>query len=165
MRMKAVLGAALLLVAASAADARITKLKIVTKESPTFGGYTFPGVGQYEKVVGKAYGELDPNDPKNAVIVDIKLAPRNARGKVEYAVDFYILKPIDLSKGNHKVMYEPPNRGRKTHGSLNRGAGTNDPGSVANPQELANLFLPPRGYTMVDRKSTRLNSSHGYISH
>src|ERR1041385_4154378 len=149
MRMKAVLGAALLLVAASAADARITKLKIVTKESPTFGGYTFPGVGQYEKLVGKAYGELDPNDPKNAVIVDIKLAQIDARGKVEYAFDFYILKPIDLSKGNHKVMYEPPNRGRKTHASLNRGAGSNDPGSTTNPQELANLFLPPRGYTMV----------------
>jgi hypothetical protein len=149
MRIKVALAAALLLVAASAADARITKLTIVTKESPTFGGHTFPGVGQYEKLVGKAYGELDPNDPKNAAIVDIKLAPRNARGKVEYAVDFYILKPVDLSKGNHKVMYEPPNRGRKTHGSLNRGAGTNDPGSVTNPQELANLFLPPRGYTMV----------------
>jgi Alpha/beta hydrolase domain len=149
MRIKVALAAALLLVAASAADARITKLTIVAKESPTFGGHTFPGVGQYEKLVGKAYGELDPNDPKNAVIVDIKLAPRNARGKVEYAVDFYILKPIDLSKGNHKVMYEPPNRGRKTHGSLNRGAGSNDPGSVTNPQELANLFLPPRGYTMV----------------
>src|SRR5678815_6082739 len=118
MRIKVALAAALLLVAASAADARITKLTIVTRESPTFGGHTFPGAGQYEKLVGKAYGELDPNDPKNAVIVDIKLAPRNARGKVEYAVDFYILKPIDLSKGNHKVMYEPPNRGRKTHGSL-----------------------------------------------
>ena len=147
--MKVAIVAALLLVAASAADARITKLTIVAKESPTFGGHTFPGVGQYEKLVGKAYGELDPNDPKNAVIVDIKLAPRNARGKVEYAFDFYILKPIDLSKGNHKVMYEPPNRGRKTHASLNRGAGSNDPGSVTNPQELANLFLPPRGYTMV----------------
>jgi alpha/beta hydrolase family protein len=149
MRMKVVIVAALLLVAASAADARITKLTIVAKESPTFGGHAFPGVGQYEKLVGKAYGELDPNDPKNAVIVDIKLAPRNARGKVEYAFDFYILKPIDLSKGNHKVMYEPPNRGRKTHASLNRGAGSNDPGSVTNPQELTNLFLPPRGYTMV----------------
>jgi len=149
MRMKVAIVAALLLVAASAADARITKLTIVAKESPTFGGHTFPGVGQYEKLVGKAYGELDPNDPKNAVIVDIKLAPRNARGKVEYAFDFYILKPIDLSKGNHKVMYEPPNRGRKTHASLNRGAGSNDPGSATNPQELANLFLPPRGYTMV----------------
>jgi hypothetical protein len=149
MRMKVAIVAALLLVAASAADARITKLTIVAKESPTFGGHTFPGVGQYEKLVGKAYGDLDPNDPKNAVIVDIKLAPRNARGRVEYAFDFYILKPIDLSKGNHKVMYEPPNRGRKTHASLNRGAGGNDPGSVTNPQELTNLFLPPRGYTMV----------------
>src|SRR5215510_15479936 len=149
MRIKVVIAAALLLVAASAADARITKLTIVAKESPTFGGHTFPGVGQYEKLVGKAYGELDPNDPKNAVIVDIKLAPRNARGKVEYAFDFYILKPIDLSKGNHKVMYEPPNRGRKTHGALNRGAGSNDPGSVTDPKVLANTFLPPRGYTMV----------------
>src|SRR5215510_7190828 len=149
MRMKVVFAAALLLVAASAADARITKIRIVMKESPTFGGYAFKGAGQYEKLIGKAYGELDPNDPKNSGIVDIKLAPRNARGRVEYAVDFYILKPIDLSKGIHKVMYEPPNRGRKTHGSLNRGAGSNDPGSVTNPQELANLFLPPRGYTMV----------------
>ena len=149
MRIKVALVAAILLVAASAADARITKIKIVTKESPTFGGYAFKGVGQYEKLVGKAYGELDPNDPKNAGIVDIKLAPRNARGRVEYAVDFYILKPIDLAKGAHKVMYEPPNRGRKTHASLNRGAGSNDPGSTTNQQELANLFLPPRGYTMV----------------
>src|SRR5438477_2075163 len=149
MRMKVAFAAALLLVAASAADARITKLKIVEKQSPAVGGYSFPGVGQYEKLVGKAYGELDPNDPKNAAIVDIKLAPRNARGKVEYAFDFYILKPIDLSKGNHKVMYEPPNRGRKTHAVLNRGAGGNDPGSVIDPKILANTFLPPRGYTMV----------------
>jgi hypothetical protein len=149
MRMKLAFAAALVLVAASAADARITKIKIVTKESPTFGGYSFAGVGQYEKLVGKAYGELDPNDPRNSVIVDIKLAPRNARGRVEYAVDFYILKPIDLAKGNHKAMYEPPNRGRKTHGSLNRGLGNNDPGSVTDPRELANTFLLPRGYTMV----------------
>src|SRR5258705_2793364 len=133
MRIKVVLAAAVLLVAASAADARITKIKIVAKESPTFGGHAFAGVGQYEKLVGKAYGELDPNDPKNAVIVDIKVAPRNARGKVEYAFDFYILKPIDLRKGNHKDMYEPPNRGSKTHDTLNHGAGGDDPGSLTHP--------------------------------
>ncbi len=149
MRIKVVFAAALLLVAASAADARITKIRIVTKESPTFGGYAFKDVGQYEKLVGKGYGELDPNDPKNSLIVDIKLAPRNARGKVEYAFDFYILKPIDLAKGSHKVMYEPPNRGRKTHESLNRGAGGNDPGAEKDPVKLANTFLLPRGYTMV----------------
>src|SRR5215468_2100178 len=143
------LSAGAMLVASPAAHARVTKIQVTSKESPTFGGYAFKGVGAYEKIVGKAFGELDPNDPKNAVIVDIGLAPRNANGKVEYAFDFYILKPIDLSKGNHKVMYEPPNRGRKTHASLNRGAGSNDPGSVKDPRELANLFLPPRGYTMV----------------
>src|SRR5262252_8027325 len=149
MRMTGALFAAVLLVAASTADARITKITISEKQSPTFGGYSFKGVGTYEKLVGKAYGELDPNDPKNAVIVDIKLAPRNARGMVEYAFDFYILKPVDLSKGIHKMMYEPPNRGRKTHEALNRGAGGNDPGSTTDPVELADTFLLPRGYTMV----------------
>ena len=94
---------------AAPAEARVTKIQITEKQSPTFGGYVFKDVGAYEKIVGKAYGELDPKDPKNAIIVDIQLAPKNARGMVEYAFDFYILKPIDLSKGAHKAMYEPPN--------------------------------------------------------
>ncbi len=136
-------------VATPAADARVTKIEITSKESPTFGGFSFNGVGPYEKIVGKAFSELDPRDPKNAVIVDIQHAPKGPNGKVEYAFDFYILKPIDLSKGNHKVMYEPPNRGTKTQLQLNRGAGGNDPGSVADPNILSNTFLLPRGYTMV----------------
>jgi hypothetical protein len=134
---------------AAGAEARITKIEITTKESPTFGGYSWPGVGQYEKLVGKLHGELDPADPKNSVIVDLNLAPRNANGKVEYAADFYILKPIDLSKGNHKMMYEPPNRGGKTWASLARMPGGNDPGSVTDATTLANAFLQPRGYTIV----------------
>jgi hypothetical protein len=144
-----VLAAAGTLAMPPAADARVTRIQITTRESPTFGGHSFAGVGQYEKIAGKAFGELDPRDPRNAVIVDIQLAPRNKDGKVEYAFDFYILKPIDLNRGNHKVMYEPPNRGRKTHGTLNRGAGGNDPGSVTSAETLANTFLLPRGYTMV----------------
>src|SRR6195256_3080377 len=113
--------------AALPAHARVKKIQITSKESPTFGGYSWPGVGQYEKIVGKAFGELDPTDPKNAAIVDLQLAPRNPDGKVEYSFDFYILKPIDLSKGNHKRLYEPPNRGGKTIGALNRGVGGDDP--------------------------------------
>ena len=69
--------------AAVPAQARVKKIQITAKESPTFGGYSWPGVGQYEKIVGKAFGELDPKDPKNAVIVDLQLAPRNANGKVD----------------------------------------------------------------------------------
>jgi hypothetical protein len=131
-------------------DARITRIQITTRESPTFGGYSWPGVGQYEKIVGKAFGEVDPADPKNSTIVDILLAPRNARGRVEYSFDFYILKPIDLTKGAHKVIYEPPNRGRKTWAAFGRvSSGGNDPGSITDSTELANSFLMPRGYTMV----------------
>ncbi len=129
--------------------ARIVKFEVTSTESPTFGGYSFAGVGQYEKLVGMAYGELDPNDPKNAVIVDIELAPRNAAGKVEYSHTFYILKPIDLAQGAHKLLYEPPNRGGKTITAFNRGVGGADPGSVTNPTTLANAFLMPRGYSIA----------------
>jgi len=132
-----------------AAQARITGVQITTRGT-AFGGFSWPGVGQYEKIVGTASGELDPSDPKNAVIVDIALAKKDGDAVVKYSFDFYILKPIDATKGAHKVMYEPPNRGGKTWGTLGRfPAGGNDPGSVTNPAILANAFFMPRGYTMV----------------
>src|SRR3989449_1849908 len=149
--------AAGVVLAAPAAEARITRVEIdaTRSQSPTFGGYAWPGVGQYEKIVGKAHGEVNPHDRQNRVIVDIELAPRNARGNVEYSFDFYILKPIDLKKGARKAMYEPPNRGGKTWASLGRitvdpGGNGDDPGSaITNPTVLANSFLMPRGYTIV----------------
>ena len=71
-------------------EAQITRIVIdrARSESPTFEGRAFGAngsVGQYEKLRGKAYGELDPADPRNAVITDLARAPRNSRGKVEYA--------------------------------------------------------------------------------
>src|ERR1700737_4285450 len=124
------MGIALVLLVPRVGQARLTKFVVTTVESPTFGGYSWPGVGQYEKIAGKAFAEVDPFDEKNAGIVDVQLAPRNANGNVEYSFDFYILKPIDLSKGSHKMLYEPPNRGGKTIGALNRGVGGEDRGSV-----------------------------------
>src|SRR5882672_7725590 len=121
---------------APAADARITRIEIDTarSQSPTFGGFSWPGVGQYEKIVGKAFGEVNPHDRQNRVIVDIEFAPRNARGNVEYAFNFYLLKPIDLKKGADKMMYEPPNRGGKTWTALGRvSGGGDDPGSITDP--------------------------------
>jgi hypothetical protein len=138
--------------AAPVAEARITRVMVdpALSQSPTFGGYSWPSVGQYERVIGTAYGEVNPNDRRNAVIVDIELAPRNARGMVEYSFDFYILKPIDLTKGNSKVMYEPPNRGGKTWNTFGRVPGGNDPGgTITDPTVLANAFLMPRGYAIV----------------
>src|ERR1051325_1533654 len=133
------------------AEARITKVVIdkTLSQSPAFGGYSWPGVGQYEKILGTASGELNPSDPRNALIFDLDLAPRNSNGNVEYSFDFYILKPINLANGAHKVMYEPPNRGRKTWDTFGRVPAGNDPGSITDGPTLANAFLMPRGYTMV----------------
>jgi hypothetical protein len=130
------------------ADARLTKLQIITRTT-AFGGFSFPGVGTYEKVYGKYFGELSPTDLHNSLIVDLALAPRNANGNVEYSADFYILKPTDLTKGAHKAMYEPPNRGRKTYDSLNRTSGGNDPAAITDGASLAQSFLWARGYTTM----------------
>src|SRR5258707_595004 len=84
-------GAVVLLSVPRGAEARVTRFVVTSVESPTFGGYSWSGVGQYERIAGKAYAEVDPFDPKNAGIVDIQLAPRNADGKVEFSFDFYIV--------------------------------------------------------------------------
>jgi hypothetical protein len=134
------------LAAAPVAQAGTTSIQILT-QGIAFGGYSFPGVGQYEFFTGIASGEIDPNNPLNSVITDIELAPRNANGKVEYRHNFYILKPVDLSKGNHKLMFEPPNRGGKTYQTLNRTPGGNDPAAIVDPAVLAGAFLWTRGYS------------------
>ena len=76
------LGASASMLIAPDADARLTKLQILTRTT-AFGGYSFAGIGTYEKIYGKYFGEISPTDPHNAVITDIALAPRNARGNVE----------------------------------------------------------------------------------
>jgi hypothetical protein len=98
-----------LFVMTDAATARITKLEVTT--APAFGGASFGSVGTFETVSGTAYGELDPDDLHNAHIVDLKLAPRNDRGMVEYSMDVYVIRPTQMSLGNNTVLYEVPNRG------------------------------------------------------
>src|SRR5215467_14654919 len=137
------------LVAASVAHARTTQITILNR-GIAFGGFSFPVVGQYEFITGVATGEVNPSNPQNAVITDLALAPRNTNGNVVYSHNFYILKPLDLSHGNHKMMYEPPNRGNKTYQMLkNTPTGTNDPAALTDPTVLGDSFLWTRGYTTV----------------
>src|SRR5579883_3126542 len=142
----AILMASTALVVASVAHARTTQIQVLTRGT-AFGGHSFAGVGQYEFITGIATGEVDPTDPQNAVITDIQLAPKNAQGHVVYQHNFYILQPLDPSKGNHKMMYEPPNRGSKTYQQLNNTpTGTNDPAALTDPVALDDSFLWTRGY-------------------
>jgi Alpha/beta hydrolase domain len=131
---------------ATSAEARVTKINITTQESPTYGGFSFPGVGQYEKIAGTMTAEISPTDAHNAGIVDLALAPRLPDGNVQYSFAFYILKPIDLTKGNHKIFYEAPNRGGKLSGTFNQTTGGNDPATTSNP---GGAFLNPQGYTLA----------------
>lgn len=115
-------------------------------QSPTFGGLSFGSVGQYEKLRGTAFGELDPSDPRNSVITDIELTPVNHRGMVEYSMDIFILKPIDLAAGNRRILYDFNNRGQMRLGRLNSSILTNDPTTA---EDAGTGFVMKLGYTVV----------------
>ena len=131
---------------APAVDARVTRVQIVSVQSPTFGGLSFGSVGQYEKIFAIAYGEVDPADRRNALITDINLAPKNANGKVEYNVDVHILKPIDMSKGNGRILYDVVNRGNDLLIGPMNGAGGNNPTTAA---DAGTGLMMRLGYTHV----------------
>src|SRR6478735_1608131 len=97
--------------AVTAAAARITAFEVTGQESFS-GGQDF-GAGPYLRISGIARGELDPADPRNAPIADLGLAPRNARGQVEYAAEVVILRPADPARANGRLLYDVTNRGRK----------------------------------------------------
>lgn len=111
-------------------------------------GAAFGAVGAYERVVGLAKGEVDPKAAGNKGIALIDKAPLNARGKVEYTTDFYILRPQDFAKGNGRILYEVNNRGRKMlFGNIADGPqGINDPQKMA---DVGNGFPMRQGYTIV----------------
>jgi len=103
--------AAVSLAWAPPSDARVTRIVVDRIVSPVIFP---PGQGQdipYETITGRAFGELDPMDPHNAIITDIALAPRNANGKVEYIATFFIVKPVDMSLSSGLMWHDVPNRG------------------------------------------------------
>ncbi|MEO7270464.1 MAG: alpha/beta hydrolase domain-containing protein, partial [Vicinamibacterales bacterium] len=104
--------AACLLVAAIAGSAHAQVQTItITERAPVFNGQSFGTVGPYEQLTGIATGEIDPADPRNAVITDLDLSPRNARGMVEYRTTFTIRKPVDMSHAPGVLFYNVVNRG------------------------------------------------------
>jgi hypothetical protein len=137
--MKRLLAAAvLLLVAPSAADARLVKL-VIDQREVFAGAASWGNAGPDERLVGTAHFEVDPRDPLNAVIVDLDKAPRNAHGLVEFRTTVFILKPVDMTRSNGKIYYTANNRG-------------NDALYTARTVEQVgrNDFALRLGYTIVD---------------
>ena len=67
----------------------------------------------YEQIVGRLHFEIDPAQPRNAVIADVGLAPVNAAGRVSFSSDLRVLKPKDPARSNGAAWVEIPNRGGK----------------------------------------------------
>ena len=77
-------------------------------------------LGPTETITGRAFGELDPHAPGNAIITDIDHAPLNGRGTVEYVAKFTLAKPTDMTRASGVLWYDVVNRGAPV--KPNRGA-------------------------------------------
>lgn len=160
----------MLLALPSMSFARVAWMEI-TERVPFADSMEFGDVGAYEKVKGKLHYAVDPVNPYNAQVVDLKFASqgrlrrdlskiegnrikesiggdaRNAAGEVEFSGDFILLKPVDLSKGNHRLLYDVNNRGRPLMLGFNNNAPlSNDPSTKAH---AGNGWLMRQGYSLL----------------
>src|ERR1700752_5231997 len=125
------------MISGTAAD-MITRLA-VHRRGAFANGHEFPVTGPYENLVGIVYGEVDPKNRLNKVIVNLDKAPRNKRGRVEYSSDFCILQPLDMARGNGTIIYDAPNRGgKRIVAFLNDAPQREDPSTL---EDAGNGFL------------------------
>jgi len=154
--------------------ARVSRIEI-TERVPFAGGMAFGAVGPYEKIRGRLYYAVDPDNKYNRQIVDLQLAKsnqlrrdvsvvhdtgttryveeivggdaRNAKGEVEFWGDFLLLKPLDPSKGNHRLLYDVNNRGSlRALEYYNNAPSTNNPTTAAH---AGNGWLMREGYSVL----------------
>ncbi len=135
-----------LLALAAIASAEISGLRVIER-SRVLDGKQFGKVGAYERVVARASFEADPAAPANEIIHDLRLAPSNTKGRVEYSADVYILRPVLRQRGNGAVLFEVSNRGGK--GLLSRFSRAKGSGDPRTAEEFGDGFLLNQGYTLV----------------
>jgi hypothetical protein len=90
--------------------AGVTKVDIA-EQRPWLQGKVLGKAGAFELLRGTVHYEVDPNGPDGRRIADVALAPRNARGMVEFSGPFLMLRPADPAKSNGATVIEVANRG------------------------------------------------------
>lgn len=101
----------LLALAAARGNAEVTRVDVKSRED-VLSGRPFGAIGPYEWIAGRAYFTLDPLNPRNDWITDLKLAPRDNHGLVEFSAELVVLRPKDSAKSNGVVLFDVVNRGR-----------------------------------------------------
>ena len=138
--------AVLLAASASAARAEVVRVEI-ERRVVLLDGRSFGPYGPYEKIVGVIYFAFDPDNPYNARIVDLELAPRNADGMVEAWANFMVLRPLRPAPGGGVALLEVSNRGGKASLSYFNGAARSlDP---SEPEQFGDALLMRLGLTII----------------
>jgi hypothetical protein len=143
LRFARILSLVIFLLLAACANAHVTRVEIISR-TDIADGHAFGLAGGYEKIVGRVYFAVNPDNLHNKLIVDLDKAPRNAQGEVEFSADLYLLKPKDMNKGNNAVLFEVSNRGGKGILHLVNGVTSSDPSA-----EFGDGFLLREGYTVA----------------
>jgi hypothetical protein len=138
-------------IAPAPSDARVVRF-MVEQTRQIADGKSFGDVGPYERLDGTVYIEVDPRDPLNAGIVNIDKAPRTPSGMVALTSPFFLLKPVDMSRGNRKLYYGINNRGNKIDYAWKTilpqtGANNNNPLAAI---DFGDGLLMRLGYAFVD---------------
>ena len=94
---------------ATQATAGVVSVEI-KEQRPWIPGREFKA-GQYELLSGIIHYEIDPLAKSSRDIADIRLAPRNARGKVDFHGPFMVLRPFNSARSNGATIFEVANRG------------------------------------------------------
>jgi hypothetical protein len=128
------------------AEARVVRVTIERRES-VLAGKPFGLAGPYETLVGTVELALDPALRQNRAVVDLALAPRNERGEVVFTADLFVLKPMDLRRGNGRVYYEVPNRGGK--GILRRLQYADSAVDPRQPTDFGDGWLMEQGFALA----------------
>jgi len=110
-------------------------------------GAPFGRAGAYELVTGRVRFAVDPQSPAYRSVVDLDLAARDAQGRVAFAADFCLLKPVAFAGGNRRILFDVINRGNKRAVQFfNDAPHSNEPLTEAH---AGNGFLLREGYTVA----------------
>jgi hypothetical protein len=90
----------------------VVRIEIKTRQMLADGG-AFGDVGCYQQFDGTAHFAVDPGNPANRAITDIDMAERKGDGLVHFAADIRILGPENQARGNHRLLFDVPNRGNR----------------------------------------------------
>jgi hypothetical protein len=128
-----------------AAKAEVAGIEVLERSSFA-SGMSFGDAGAYEKIRGVAKFSLDPNTAANQRIADLKLAPRDASGRVTFQSSFILLRPVKAQSAT--LVYDVNNRGGiAILGQMNGASpANNDPTTLA---DVGDGFLMRHGFTLL----------------